>query len=256
MKHKVFKIAISFLILVMSIISSCTTKKSVKQKHELREYGITLFDTTRKRQIPLYFYNTNKWKQKVIIFNHGYGKNNPESYKTYSTICKHLAQKGYFVLSIQHELPGDEALAMEGIFYETRMPNWERGVQNIKFVIEECEKIFPTLNWKDITVIGHSNGGDMAMLFAAKYPDYIKNAISLDNRRMPLPRVARPRILSLRGSDLPADPGVLPSNELQEELKMRIINLKNIRHSDMDDKGTTHQLQTINNYIIDFLNGK
>ena len=35
--------------------------------------------------------------------------------------------------------------------------------------------------------------------------------ITLDNRRVPLPREARLRVLSLRGSDFAADPGVLPS---------------------------------------------
>ncbi|OXA98971.1 alpha/beta fold hydrolase [Flavobacterium pectinovorum] len=252
MKQKFYKVIIICFIL---IISSCSTKKS-KESHELREYGITLFDTLRARQIPIYFYNTNDWKQKVVIFNHGYGKNNPGSYKTYSKICRHLAQNGYFVISIQHEIPGDAPLAMEGIFYETRMPNWESGVQNIKFVIEEGKKIFPTLNWKDITLIGHSNGGDMTMLFASKYPQSITNAISLDNRRMLLPRSESPRILSLRGSDYPPEPGVLPSEEEQVKFKMKIIYLKDIRHSDMDDKGTASQLETINNYIIDFLNGK
>lgn len=64
----------------------------------------------------------------------------------------------------------DPLLAMEGNFMETRMPNWERGVANILFTIQEFKKLKPQLNWNDFILIGHSNGGDMTMLFATRYP--------------------------------------------------------------------------------------
>jgi dihydrofolate reductase len=39
-----------------------------------------------------------------------------------------------------------------------------------------------------VTLIGHSNGGDIAMLFARNHPQFVKKIISLDSLRMPFPR--------------------------------------------------------------------
>ncbi|MBB5621242.1 hypothetical protein HDE69_002295 [Pedobacter cryoconitis] len=47
----------------------------------------------------------------------------------------------------------------------------------------------------------------MSMLFATQHPELVDKVISLDNRRMPFPRVSKPRIYSLRSSDQPADEG-------------------------------------------------
>ena len=82
------------------------------------------------------------------------------------------------MISIQHELPNDLPLAMSGNFMKTRMPNWERGVENILFTIKEFKKFKPKLSWNNITIMGHSNGGDMAMLFAAKHPTMAQKIIS------------------------------------------------------------------------------
>ena len=89
----------------------------------------------------------------------------------------------------------DPLLAMEGNFMETRMPNWERGVANILFTIQEFKKLKPQLNWNDFILIGHSNGGDMTMLFATRYPQLINKAISMDHRRMIMPRTRNPRLI-------------------------------------------------------------
>lgn len=42
--------------------------------------------------------------------------------------------------------PHDPPLAMEGPFMETRLPNWERGVGNILFVLQEFRKLKPSLD--------------------------------------------------------------------------------------------------------------
>lgn len=60
------------------------------------------------------------------------------------------------MISIQHELPNDPLLAMEGDFMQTRMPNWERGVANIYFTIQEFKKLKPQLDWDKLILIGHS----------------------------------------------------------------------------------------------------
>lgn len=245
------KLLLLFLILITPVILY-----SQVEKDSIQEYTINIYDTSRERVIPLAIYyplqgiDTNG----VVIMNHGYGRNQGESYKTYSTITRKLASEGYFVISIQHELPNDDLLAMDGVLYETRMPNWQRGVENILFTINEMKKIRPDLDWENLNLIGHSNGGDMVMLFATKYPQYAKRVISLDHRRMPIPLVDTPKIYSLRGCDFEADEGVLPSAPDQEKYSIRIIYLDDIEHGDMDDKGSASKLDRINSYILEFLN--
>lgn len=219
--------------------------------------SLNLFDVSRNRAIPVALYLPNRekirTKPQVIILSHGYGGNRGGDNKAYSYLTEFLASQGYFVASIQHELPTDELLPMTGKPQEVRRPNWERGVQNILFVLEELKKREPNLDYKHLTLIGHSNGGDMSMLFAHKYPQKVNKVISLDNRRMSFPRMRRPKIYSLRSSDQVADAGILPTLEEQKKYKMRIINLQNTTHNDMDDHATTEQRKEINEYILDFL---
>lgn len=220
------------------------------------EFTICLYDSVRNRMIPVVVYQPVKVtdKTKVIIFNHGYDRNlNPDSNKSYSYLTHFLAEKGYYVISIQHELPDDPLLAMEGNFLETRMPNWKRGVENILFTINEFKKLKQELCWDDLTLIGHSNGGDMTILFAREYPELIAKAITLDHRRMTVPRVSNPRIYTLRGSDYDADNGVIPSVSEQKEFHITVQQLDGITHSDMGQRGTKEQHDIINRYISDFL---
>lgn len=221
----------------------------------MTEYTMDLYDESRDRQIPITIYSPsqNAGKCGVIIMNHGYDFNRGGAYKDYSAITCKLASEGYFVISIQHELADDDLLAMEGNLYETRMPNWQKGVQNILFTINEMKQIRPDLDWENVNLLGHSNGGDMAMLFATEYPQYIKRAISLDHRRMPIPLVSNPKMYSLRGCDFVADEGVIPSPGDQEKYSIIVIKLEGIKHGDMDNKGTPAQHDRINELLIRFL---
>jgi predicted esterase len=255
-----------FLLICLALLSISLTNhkeaESSQNQNSTKPFpvkidSLNIFDSGRNRLIPVAFYfpDTKKVlsKQKVIIFNHGYGGNNAVSNKAYSYLTEFLASQGYFVASIQHELPTDEPLAMTGKLLETRKPNWERGVQNILYVINELKKSKPSLDYKQLTLIGHSNGGDMIMLFAQEYPALVDKVISLDNRRMPLPRVKHPQIYSLRSSDQIADEGVLPTIEEQQKFGMKIIKLNNTAHNEMDDGANDAQRKQINNYIFDFL---
>lgn len=219
------------------------------------EYTVSLYDSSRNRVIPVAVYQPKSVGKhtKVIIFNHGYGGNVGMSYQSYSCLTRPLAAKGYYVICIQHEMPGDLPLAMSGDFMQTRMPDWERGVTNILFTIGEFKKIRADLNWKSLVLAGHSNGGDMSMLFAAQYPDMIRKCISLDHRRMIMPRTNEPQIYTLRGCDYEADEEVIPSPEDQVKYGIRVICLAGIRHGDMDNKGTKVQHDTILSYLYRFL---
>jgi len=219
------------------------------------EYTIDLYDESRERAIPLAIYSPSQKTKgcKIVVMNHGYDFNRGGAYKDYSAICRKLASENYFVISIQHELANDDLLAMDGNLYETRMPNWQKGVKNILYTIVEFKELRPDLEWNNVSLVGHSNGGDMAMLFAKDYPQYIKKSISLDHRRMPIPRTTMPRIYSLRGCDFEADKGVLPSDEEQKKYSIKVIKFDNIKHGDMDDKGSPSQHEEINKYILQFL---
>jgi predicted esterase len=221
---------------------------------------LNLFDKTRHRAVPVVLYSPGgvmnagygkRPKLKLAIINHGYGGKNTD----YSFIANNLVKHGYFVASIQHQLPSDEPLPTTGNPYEARKPNWERGVRNILFVIRELKVMRPELDFGALLLLGHSNGGDTIMLFAREHPAMVREVISLDNRRMPLPRTGRPRVLSLRSSDQPADAGVLPSPEEQERLGIKIIRLKNTKHDDMWDGATEKQKLEINELINSFLEG-
>jgi pimeloyl-ACP methyl ester carboxylesterase len=157
------------------------------------------------------------------------------------------------VASIQHELPTDDLIPSTGIPQTVRRPFWERGAANILFVLNELKKTYPDLDYGHTILIGHSNGGDMCMLFAQLYPQLADKIISLDNRRMAFPGASQPKIYSLRSSDQPADEGVLPSAEEQKKYGIKIISLKNTKHKDMNDSGTGEQHREINKYIFRFL---
>lgn len=217
----------------------------------IRTDSLKLFDTLRSRLIPvaLYMPQTVIAPLKLAVLSHGYEGSN----KAYSFIAHNLVAHGYLVASIQHELPTDEPLPLTGKPYEVRMPNWQRGSENIHFVIKALKKQRPDLDATHVLLIGHSNGGDMTMLFAQQYPTLVSQVISLDNRRMPLPRVRTPRILSIRSSDQVADKGVLPTVEEQRAFGIQIVQLPATIHNDMWDGATRSQKQEINQVISAFI---
>lgn len=245
----------SFIILSLC---SCTSKKTVSsdKTFDVKLDTLTLWDQKRNRKIPVAFYSpkTNQKisGQKVVIFSHGYGANKGGDYLVYSYLTEMLASKGYFTVSIQHELPTDELIPMEGKPQIVRMPFWERGTENILFVLNELKKTRPDLDYKHLTLIGHSNGGDMTALFANKYPTLVYQIIALDNRRMYLPRTSHPKVYTLRSNDYPADEGVLPSSEEQKKYHMTVQPTQ-INHGHMDDKGSNEEKKILKNKVLEYI---
>jgi predicted esterase len=240
---------------VLAILTSCSTgKKASGNSQPFRSDTLRLFDQSRNREIPIAFYRPNTANAKVVIFSHGYGQNKGGDYLAYSYLTEFLASKGYFVASIQHELPSDSLIPSTGIPQIVRRPFWERGADNIMFVVNELKRSYPQLDLKHITLIGHSNGGDMTALFPQKYPGIVSKIITLDNRRMALPRTADLKIYSLRSSDQPADPGVLPTDEEQKKYGYTIIKLPNTIHNNMDNNANNKQREEITGYLLTFLN--
>jgi predicted esterase len=246
---------IYFFFLTFLLSTSCLTNKKLasNQTYTFKLDTLTLFDQSRNREIPIAFYKPQIDRPKVVIFSHGYGQNKGGDYLTYSYLTEYLSSKGYFVASIQHELPTDSLIQLTGIPQIVRRPFWERGADNILFVINELKKSNPELDFKHIALIGHSNGGDMTALFPQKYSGIVDKIITLDNRRMTLPRTTNPKVYSLRSSDQPADQSVLPTDEEQKNYGMIIIKLPNTIHNNMDNKANSEQRKEITNYVLTFL---
>ena len=108
------------------------------QVEKINTSRLNLYDSIRNRSVPVnIYYKTDAdscYKPsitQIVIISNGYGIKNTD----YSFIAHRLVEFGYFVVSIQHDLPTDEPLARTGNIYELRKPIWERGVDNINFVI-------------------------------------------------------------------------------------------------------------------------
>lgn len=214
------------ILFASSIIVLSQSKNTSAKNYEL-------YDSTRSRHIPVKIYfNTETCGKSIVIFNHGYGLKSDD----YSFITNHLILLGYTVVCVQHDLAKDKPLPRNGNIFDLRLPVWIRGVENINFVLASLKQKHDTWNYKNLVVIGHSNGGDIALLYSQKYGQNIHKVITLDNLRMPIPRVVTPKFLSLRANDTKADAGVIPSIEEQAEYKIKITSLQG-SHNLMCDHG-------------------
>jgi dienelactone hydrolase len=222
---------------VLAACSSLHRPAAATSSTQIQPDTLAFFDKTRNRPVPVALYRpVDGPATKLALLSHGYGGKNTE----YSFLARHLAARGYLVVSVQHELPGDEPIATTGPFRETRRPNWQRGVQNLLFAAQEFKKREPGLDENRLLLVGHSNGGDTAALFAEQHPERVEALISLDNRRMALPRKDRIRVLTFRSSDQPADPGVLPTAEEARRFHTTVIRME-VRHDDLWDGATENQ---------------
>lgn len=216
---------------------------------------LTWTDTARHRAIPVALYLPQKplAGSHVVVFSHGYGENQPGSYLGYTYLTEFLAARGYVVVSIQHELPTDSLLPMGGVIRQVRRTNWERGAENIRFVLNTLQRLHPDWDHAHTALIGHSNGGDQSMLLATLHPERVECVLSLDNRRVPLPRTAHPRIASLRSSDQPADEGTLPTADEQRQFGIQVVLMQDMLHNDMDAPLTEAKRTEIQQFVLAFL---
>jgi predicted dienelactone hydrolase len=201
---------------------------------------LELVDASRGRAIPVALYGAAPGKPKPLaLISHGYGGNN----RAYSFIAEALAERGYVVASVQHELPGDPPMPTGGDPAVVRRPFWEQGSANLRHVVREM-RARRLADRRPVLLVGHSNGGDSSLLFAAQHGAMVRAVFTLDSRRMKMPRTARPRICSVRSSDQPADAGVLPTAVEQRRYRMTIGTVPVI-HNDMWDGATAAQKQAM-----------
>jgi len=187
----------------------------------------------------------------VAILNHG----NTVNFTEYSFLANVFAARGYLTLSIQHDLPTDAPMVTKvGELYVGRQPQYLRGIANIRFALEEVKKVEPKADYDHLTLVGHSNGGDISMYFAKLYPDRIRNVVTLDNLRVPFMTNGIFKILSFRSKDprFKTDPGVMPPEAVREKSGITVVQT-GYQHTDMSDRGPDNVKSTIGGRLDDFL---
>jgi hypothetical protein len=158
----------------------------------------------------------------VAILNHG----NTVKFTEYSFLANVFAARGYLALSIQHDIDTDGPLVTKaGERFVGRLPVYERGVTNILFAISKLKTIEANADYGQLTLVGHSNGGDISMYFAKLHPELVKKIVTLDSLRVPFITDGKVRILSFRSRDprFTADPGVVPDPVVWQKSGIRVV---------------------------------
>ena len=230
-------------------------------KWAIRHETVTFFDTTRNRPVAVNIAVRRDKEMRaaagildplpVAILNHG----NTVRFTEYSFLANVFAARGYMAISIQHDLETDQPLVTKvGELYVGRLPVYERGVANIEFAIEQLRKRQPASNYDKITLVGHSNGGDISMYFAKLHPDRIKKVVTLDNLRVPFLTDGKFKILSFRSQDpmFKADAGVVPDDDICEKLGITVVKT-GFQHVDMSDRGPDNVKSNIQALLDKFL---
>ena len=229
-------------------------------KWAIRHETLNLFDTARARPVAVDLAVRRDYEMKA---DNGYGKlpvaiiSNGNTVKNteYSFLANVLAARGYLVASIQQDLPTDPPLVTKlGLPYVGREPVYERGEANILFVRQQLEQLQPNADYDHLTMVGHSNGGDISMFFARQHPTLVSKVITLDNLRVPFVLSDRMKILSFRSKDpnFKTDPGVLPTQQQAKADGIDIVNTQ-FQHTWMSDRGPDAAKETIQATLDHFL---
>src|SRR3569623_772650 len=145
----------------------------------IRHQTLSLYDSARQRPVEVDIAirrdmairaDAGLVTMPVVIINHG----NTVRFTEYSFLSNFFAGRGYLAISIQHDLASDAPLVTKNCEpYVVLEPVYTRGVANILFAIHEVAKRQPHADYKHLTLVGHSNGGDIAMYFAKEHPGMV-----------------------------------------------------------------------------------
>lgn len=244
----------------VAVIAACAFAQVVWQR-PIRHETITFYDASRDnrpvavdiavRRDKEIQANAGLTKLPVAILNHG----NTVKYTEYSFLANVFAARGYLVASIQHDLATDAPLVTKaGELYVGRLPQYHRGIANIRFAIDELRKVQPNADYDHVIMVGHSNGGDISLYFAKLYPDRVKKVVTLDNLRVPFMTDGKFKILSFRSKDpvFKPDPGVIPPAEVCEKAGITVVRT-GFQHNDMRDDGAEEAKASIAGTLDNFL---
>jgi hypothetical protein len=216
----------------------------VISKWAIRHETLNLYDAARQRPISVdvavrrdYEMKADNgfWKLPVAVISNGNTVKNTE----YTFLADVLAARGYLVASIEQDLPSDPPLmTVVGKPYVGRRGIYIRCEDNILYVIGELQKLQPHADYNHLTLVGHSNGGDVSMYFAKEHPELVSKVITLDNLRVPFVLNNGLKILSFRSKDpnFRTDPGVLPTAKEAKKDGIDIINTGAL-HTELSDRG-------------------
>lgn len=248
------------IIILLSLFAVATVAYFTASKWAIRHETLSFFDETRQRPIEVSVAVRRDKEMKadagmgplpVAIINHG----NTVKFTEYSFLANVLAARGYMAISIQHDLASDAPLVTKvGELYVGRLPVYERGVANIEFAIAKMKKIQPNADYDHLTMVGHSNGGDISMYFAKLHPENVKKVVTLDNLRVPFMTEGKFKILSFRSKDpvFKADPGVVPDDDICEQAGITVVKT-GFQHVDMSDRGPDNVKTSIQETLDKFL---
>jgi pimeloyl-ACP methyl ester carboxylesterase len=151
-------------------------------------------------------------------------------------------------------LPTDAPLVTNyNELYQDRLPEYQRAEKNIFFVIGELKTIQPNADYRRLTMVGHSNGGDISMFFAQEHPGQVRMVVTLDNLRVPCLTSGTVKILSFHSKDWKADRGVVPSEAQSIKSGIKIVQT-DAQHVDMSDRGPDWIKDSIGGTLDQFLN--
>src|SRR5580704_10140334 len=230
-------------------------------KLAIRHQTLNLYDTARQRPVSVDLAvrrdyevkaNMGLWKLPIAIISNGNTVKNTE----YSFLADVLAARGYLVASIQQDLPTDPPLMTHvGMRYVGRQGIYMRCEANILFVLGELQKLQPNAEYDHLTLVGHSNGGDVSMYVANQHPELVSKVITLDNLRVPFVLSDKMKILSFRSKDpnFQTDPGVLPTPQQAKQDGIDIVNTQ-FQHTWMSDRGPDSAKEKIQATLDHFLN--
>jgi hypothetical protein len=247
--------------ILLSLCVLLTVAYFSASKWAIRHETITFYDATRDNRPVAVDIAVRRDKEMqanagmitlpVAILNHG----NTVKFTEYSFLANVFAARGYIAVSIQHDLPTDPPMVTKvGELYVGRQPQYLRGVANIKFAVEEMQKVQPNADYDHLTMVGHSAGADISMYFAKLHPELIKKVVTLDNLRVPFMTDGRFKILSFRSKDpvFKTDPGVIPPEEVCEKAGITVVNT-GFQHNDMRDTGPDQAKESIQGMLDKFL---
>jgi pimeloyl-ACP methyl ester carboxylesterase len=230
-------------------------------KWAIRHETITFYDATRDNRPVAIDIAIRRDKEMqanagmitlpVAVLNHG----NTVKFTEYSFLANVFAARGYLAVSIQHDLPSDPPMVTKvGELYVGRLPQYQRGIANIRFAVDQMKTVQPNADYDRLTMVGHSMGGDISMYFAKIYPENIKKVVTLDNLRVPFMTDGRFKILSFRSKDpeFKPDPGVVPADEVCEKAGITVVNT-GFQHNDMRDTGPDRAKESIQGMLDKFL---
>lgn len=184
----------------------------------------------------------------VAILSPGYGLSGSD----YSFVTNHLIGMGYLVVSIQSSSGGTTLDRNAPV--SPQVQTMARAMSRlISKVIDKVAVHYPQFNWQQVLLVGHSLGGDSSAQFAADNLNRVSSLISLDSRRVTLPRTANIHVLTIRASDTAADPGVLPNEDERRRYGTCVVHIEGSRHNDMQDAGSEQLKAKIVSAIDTFL---